>query len=69
MLSREEAERVLGETIKHIPIRSLIERRAFMRLPLEERRKLLAEQAEKMRDHYKRDSEWKDLQAGDLVEY
>ena len=69
MLSREEAERVLGKTIQGSPPRSLIERRAFMRLPLEERRKLLAEQAEKMRDHYKRDSEWKELQAGDLVEY
>ena len=69
MVTREEAERTLGEAIEGSPPLSLIERRAFMKLPLEERRKLLAEQAEKMMDHYKRDSEWKELQAGDLVEY
>ena len=69
MVTREEAEKKLGEAIEGSLPLSLIERRAFMKLSLEERRKMLAEQAEKMMDHYKQDSEWKDLQAGDLVEY
>lgn len=69
MMTKEEAERKLGEAIEGSPPLSLVERRAFMKLPLEERRKILAEQMEKMMDHYKQDSEWKELQAGDLVEY
>lgn len=69
MVSREEAEQILGEAMGGSLSLSLIERRAFLKLPLEERRKLLAEQAEKMREHYRQDSEWKELQAGDLVEY
>jgi Zn-dependent peptidase ImmA (M78 family)/DNA-binding XRE family transcriptional regulator len=69
LITQEEAERVLGETLEIKPPLSLIHRRAFMKLPLEARRKILAEQAEKMAAHYERDSEWKELQGGDLVEY
>jgi hypothetical protein len=48
----------------------VIERRAFMKLPLEERRRLLAEQAGKLADHhYAQDTEWRELEGGDLVEY
>jgi hypothetical protein len=48
---------------------SLDERRAFMKLPLEERRRILQEQAEAMAIHYQQDTEWRDLQPGDLIEY
>jgi len=44
-------------------------RRAFMELPLEERRQLLAEQAAKLEDHYAQDTEWRELEGTDLVEY
>lgn len=50
---------------------SLAQRRAYMRLPLAERRRRLAEQAERMAGHYERDPErieretW---QGGDIVE-
>lgn len=50
---------------------SLSQRRAYMRLPLAERRRRLAEQAERMAGHYERDLErieretW---QGGDIVE-
>ncbi|MBM3240072.1 ribbon-helix-helix protein, CopG family [Candidatus Poribacteria bacterium] len=48
---------------------SLRERRAFMDLPIEERRKIMAEQAEEILFSYEQDSEWKELQRGDIVEY
>lgn len=69
MLTQEEAEGTLGEMVKIKQPLSLIERRAFMRLPLEERRHLLAEQAKKMASYYKQDTEWRKLQGGDLVDY
>lgn len=40
---------------------SLARRRAFMKLSLEERRRILAEQAEEMLVHYQQDSEWQEL--------
>ena len=50
---------------------SLAQRRAYMRLPLVERRRRLAEQAERMAEHYEQDLErieretW---QGGDIVQ-
>ena len=40
------------------------QRRAFLRLPLAERRRLLAVQAERLRAHYEQASEWRDLVTG-----
>jgi hypothetical protein len=36
------------------------DRRAFMRLPIEERRRILAQQAEAMLEHYQQDLTWQD---------
>ena len=36
---------------------SLLQRRAFLNLPMEERRRILAEQAEKAAPHYEQDTE------------
>ncbi len=50
---------------------SLAQRRAFMKLPLEERRRQLAEQADRMAEHYESDSERTERaqwQCGDIVE-
>ena len=69
LLAQEEAEEMLGETLRVGQPLSLVERRAFLRLPMEERRRILAEQARKMAAHYEKDSEWKELQGGDIVEY
>jgi len=44
-------------------------RTEFMRLPLEKRRQILAEQAEAMFIHYQQDIEWQELQPGDLIDY
>ncbi len=48
---------------------SLSDRRAFLKLPMEERRRLLTEQAEAMAEHYQQNTEWQELQAGDIIEY
>jgi hypothetical protein len=48
---------------------TLQERYAFLKLPLAERRRILAEQAEAMQAHYQQNPEWKELMAGDIVEY
>ncbi len=48
---------------------SLSERRAFMKLSLLERRLILAKQAEVMLKHYANSPEWRELQAGDILDY
>jgi hypothetical protein len=51
-------------TVAHYPSRL-----EFMQLSLEERRKILAKQAEAMLQHYHEDREWQELEAGDLIDY
>ena len=69
LVGKDEAEAMLAERVDmELPL-PIIERRAFMKLPLEERRRLLAEQAEKLAEHYAQDTEWRDVEGGDLVEY
>jgi len=46
-----------------------INRREFMKLSLEERRRILAEQAEQMLLHYEQNKEWQELDTGDLLDY
>ena len=46
----------------------LTQRRAFMQLPLADRRRLLAEQAERMAAHYQPDPERDLWQGGDFAE-
>jgi hypothetical protein len=51
---------------------TLEQRRAFMKLPLEERRKILAQQAEQMVQYYEAEpeqAEREQWQGGDVVEY
>ncbi len=69
LVGKEEAEAMLGEKIgADVPL-PVVERQAFMKLPLEERRRLLAEQAARLAEHYAQDTEWRELEGGDLVEY
>ena len=58
----------LAETGRGI---TLAERRAYMKLPLAERRRQLSEQAERMALHYESEpeaAEREDWQGGDIVE-
>ena len=48
---------------------SLAQRRAFMKLSLEERRQLLAQQTEVMQQHYQQDEQWRELETGDFCDY
>lgn len=60
------AGEVLGEAEQTL---SLAQRRAFMRLPLEQRRHILTKQAEGILVHYQEDLDWQELQTNDLIEY
>ena len=64
-----KAEKVRPKAAEAQQTLSLAQRRAFMKLPLEERRRILAQQAEGMLVHYQQNSEWQELQTGDLIEY
>jgi hypothetical protein len=60
------------ETIGADVTTSLAKRRAFLRLPLEERRRILAQQADQIAEHYESELERDDRehwQGGDIVEY
>ena len=60
------------ETIETSVPLTLADRLAFMKLPIEERRRILAEQAEQMAEHYEDETlrrERELWQGGDIVEY
>jgi transcriptional regulator with XRE-family HTH domain len=67
LISRETAESILGSSLEDGEPLSLVERRAFMKLPLEERRRIMAKQAERMASHYEDDREWRQFQGGDFI--
>jgi Zn-dependent peptidase ImmA (M78 family)/DNA-binding XRE family transcriptional regulator len=69
LFTKEEAEKMLGEQLKIKESLSLIERRSFMKLPLEERRKLMAEQASKFEAYYKQNPETREIGGGDIIDY
>ena len=48
---------------------SLEERRNFLKLPIAERKKILKSQAVNLVEHYQKDNEWKELMAGDIIDY
>ena len=48
---------------------TLSDRHAFLKLPMDLRRNLLEKQASQMADYYQHDSDWRELDTGDLVEY
>ncbi|MCU0543865.1 MAG: hypothetical protein MUE44_17080 [Oscillatoriaceae cyanobacterium Prado104] len=47
---------------------SLEQRLAFLKLPLEQRRLIMASQAEAMLAHYQENTEWQELMAGDIID-
>lgn len=69
LITNEEAEKLLGESLQDREHLSFIERRSFMKLSLEERRRIMAEQAEKTIPYYGQDSDTRQLQGGDIIEY
>ncbi|MGV8080895.1 MAG: helix-turn-helix domain-containing protein [Syntrophales bacterium] len=69
LLTEVEGKNMLGETVTGREPLSLIERRAFMKLPLEERRNIMANQAREIASHYASEAAKEELEAGDIVEY
>lgn len=69
LISKEDAEPIIGEPLADGDPFSLIEKRTFMKLPLEERRRIMAEQAGKMASYYEDDTEWREFQKGDFSDY
>lgn len=69
VITKEAAETVLGKSIDEEDPLSLIERRAFMKLPLVERRRIMQAQAEKLLSSYENDdAERQEWQGGDIIE-
>ena len=69
IITQEEANGLLDEEIKIKKPRSLKEKQGFIRLSLEERRRILAKQAEKIADVYEYGPDAEDFQGGDIVDY
>lgn len=69
LISREMAESILSRSLDDQQPNSLVERRAFMNLSLEERRRIMAKQAERVAARYEEDSEWREFQEGDFIDY
>ena len=60
--------KVLGEPVDVQEPITLIERQAFLKLPIKERRKIMAKQAREMASDYKA-GKVEDLETGEIVEY
>ncbi len=69
LLTKEDAETILGEALETSLPLSLIERQAFLKLPLAERRRKMAAQADKMVAVYTQNKEREEWQGGDFIDY
>lgn len=60
IISKEEGSRFLGKEIENDDTTDLMDRKKFLMLPMEERRRIMQEQAESVQDYYKNSDEWRD---------
>ncbi|MGC8494310.1 MAG: helix-turn-helix domain-containing protein [Syntrophobacteraceae bacterium] len=67
VLPHEEAQRILGEPLEEVH-RQFLDRSAFMKLPTEERRRILAEQASALQKHYDELADREEPGGGDFFE-
>ncbi|MDD5171174.1 MAG: XRE family transcriptional regulator [Syntrophales bacterium] len=68
LMTKGEAMKALGEVVETQEPITLVERHAFLKLPIEERRKVMAKQAREMEDHYKQ-GKVEDLETGEIADY
>jgi transcriptional regulator with XRE-family HTH domain len=68
LLGAGEAEALLGERIEEEASASLVQRRAFMRLPVTERRRALAQQAGALTDYYTQDKGWREFAVAETAD-
>lgn len=68
-------QNILEKTISKSKIKKVndsmivLSKKDFLKLPVEERNKVLKMQAMKMIKHYKNENEWKEFQALDFYDY
>jgi Zn-dependent peptidase ImmA (M78 family)/DNA-binding XRE family transcriptional regulator len=67
LLSDSEATQLLPDLTETTPSLSLVQRRAFLALPLEQRRRIMAEQATQLAPDYEPDHDWQDLNIDDII--
>jgi len=67
-VSPEMAEQIIGHSLDIEEPLSLSERKDLMHMPLEERRRIMATQAERMAAYYEKDLEWREFQGGDFID-
>jgi len=68
-ITADQGGKLLGETLQADVGPGMLRRRAFLKLPLEERRRLLEAQAEKLQKHYEEDEVWKATETDDINEH
>ena len=68
LTEEENGELTFSENIDELK-QQFISRRELIKLPIEERKKILASQSDLMLEHYQQDTEWQELQMGDLIDY
>jgi len=68
-INRQEAERLIGQNLSEEESPTSLRRRAFLKLSVEERRRVLEEQAARVQRLYESDDSWRQTQEGDVVEY
>lgn len=69
-LTADDGGRMLGEKIESEAGPGILRRRAFLKLPLEERRRILEAQADKLQKHYEQDNEgWREIEGDNVHEY
>ncbi|MCL5772687.1 MAG: XRE family transcriptional regulator [Actinobacteria bacterium] len=69
IVTQEEANSMIDEEINIKKPQSLKEKQSFIKLPLEERHRILTKQAEKIAEVYDQDSDIENFQGGDIVDY
>lgn len=68
-LTAEDGGQLLGEKLEADAGPGMLRRKAFLKLPLEERRRVLESQADKLQKHYEGEQDWKVTESDDLDEY
>jgi Zn-dependent peptidase ImmA (M78 family)/transcriptional regulator with XRE-family HTH domain len=68
-LTTDEGGKILGEKLDAEVGPGMLRRKAFLKLPLEERRRILEAQADKVQKHYEDDEGWKGTESDDFNEH
>ena len=68
-ITQQEAERLVRQKLDETESPSSVRRRGFLKLSVEERRRILEDQAAQMQEHYDADDSWRLIQEGDIVEH